>query len=63
MKGETMNLKTRVAFLESNLPRRDEWSVKQMSDAELAAIITADLGIDESEITDELLEAVIRGEA
>jgi hypothetical protein len=49
--------------LESNPPRRDEWSVKQMSDAELAAIITADLGIDEIEITDELLKAVIRGEA
>lgn len=33
-----------------------------MSDAELATVIADDLGIDESEITNELLEAIVKGE-
>ena len=56
-----MNLHNRVAYLEDCARRRGgQTEVEQMTDAELEALIADDLGIDEREITNELLEAMAR---
>jgi len=61
-----MSLKSRVNRVENledyRQRRTRRTGSETATDAELEAIVADALGIDESEITDKLLEAIVRGD-
>jgi hypothetical protein len=54
---------TKLSYLEDYRRRWPRESAELLTDAELETIIADAFGVDEGEITNELLEAIVRGEA